>query len=73
MNSLGEHEKQAYHEFDPIKEETRNKEFNKETKLIGEDENYEVYRLYVEGIKGIDPCMTFDERIRRKDKTESKE
>ena len=39
------------------------KSFDVEKGLITENNHFEVYRLYIDSIKGIDPCMTFQERI----------
>jgi len=59
--AVPEHEKQVYHEFEPISKEALD-----HTPSVIPDHyksSFDIHQLVTDGPKGMDPCQTFDQRI----------
>ena len=61
LNTLAEHEKQVYHEFELISLET--KEFIPNQIPDGYSSKFDIHQLVTDGPVGMDPCQTFEQKV----------
>lgn len=60
MLFINEHEKQVYHEFEPINNELEKQHPN--IIPLGFRSRFDVHRLVLDGPKGMDPCQNFEQQ-----------